>query len=434
MKPKDIEKAIAECTSETVLRDSTGERGVGVLTLVVRKTGYGASAVWTGEWWVQGRKKKRALGRYPRISLTEARRLFVEKVREPLSSGKNPQTAADKHSRPTVEALFKSYIAELRRQGKVSADNFEFTLLRGGTNCADGIGRHKLAADVTPDDVIAAIRQWYARGCRRQADLARANMVAAFNHGLLSANSYTSASRAEWGLTSNPAMAVKKDTGAIQPRDRNLSPDEIREFWAGLKDYNFTDDMADLFRLLLICGQRVRETLLLDSHEIDLKSATWHMPREKTKGRKHPHSVPLPPMAIEVVDRLMRRNGPGPLFPGGRGGLRDRLGEMSASQSLRRWCKEYGFTPVQPRDLRRTWKSRTGDAGIDRFTRDVIQQHARADTGSVHYDRFDYLPQMRAAMDKWNAWLASVTEEQLAPGLQLPGAVDAQPQPEAAAL
>ena len=410
MKPKDIEKAIKECTSEIILRDSTGERGVGVLTLVVRKTSLGVSAIWTGEWWVQGKKKKKALGRYPYLGLQEARSSFAEKVRAPLTAGKNPQHAADKHARPTVEALFQSYIAELRRQGKVSADNFEFTLLRGKTNCADGIGRHKLAADVTPDDVIVAIRQWYARGCRRQADIARSNMVAAFNHALLSAHSYTSTNRAEWGLKTNPALAVKKDTGAVQARDRNLSAEEIREFWDGLNDYSFTDDMADLFRLLLLCGQRVRETLRLDSHDLDLDTATWNMPRHKTKGGKYPHSVPLPALAMPILRQLVERNGPGPLFPGGKGGHRDRLGEMSASQSLRRWCKEYGFTPFQPRDLRRTWKSRTGDAGIGRFERDLIQQHARGDTGSIHYDRFDYLPQMRTAMDTWNDWLAQVLQ------------------------
>lgn len=44
-------------------------------------------------------------------------------------------------------------------------------------------------------------------------------------------------------------------------------------------------------------------------------------------------------------------------------------------------------------------------AGIDRFIRDVIQQHTNQDTGSKSYDRADYLPQMREAMYKWEKWL-----------------------------
>jgi hypothetical protein len=43
-------------------------------------------------------------------------------------------------------------------------------------------------------------------------------------------------------------------------------------------------------------------------------------------------------------------------------------------------------------------------AGVDRFTRDLIQQHARGDTGGKHYDHADYLPQMREAMKKWEKW------------------------------
>ncbi|WNL50865.1 integrase [Xanthomonas phage Murka] len=56
--------------------------------------------------------------------------------------------------------------------------------------------------------------------------------------------------------------------------------------------------------------------------------------------------------------------------------------------------------------MRRTWKSRTHDAGISRETRDLIQQHAKNDTGSKSYDRADYLPQMREAMSKWADWLS----------------------------
>ena len=65
----------------------------------------------------------------------------------------------------------------------------------------------------------------------------------------------------------------------------------------------------------------------------------------------------------------------------------------------------------QPRDLRRTWKSRTHDAGIDRFTRDLIQQHAKSDTGTKNYDRADYFEQMKEAMTKWNAWLEATVAE-----------------------
>lgn len=73
---------------------------------------------------------------------------------------------------------------------------------------------------------------------------------------------------------------------------------------------------------------------------------------------------------------------------------------------------------------------RRRQAGVDRFTRDLIQQHAKGDTGSIHYDRHDYGPQMRAGMDRWNDWLEQVLVAPEQPGGALPqlGAVDAQAQ------
>ena len=102
------------------------------------------------------------------------------------------------------------------------------------------------------------------------------------------------------------------------------------------------------------------------------------------------------------------------------------------NRALGRWqaglADDDKMEAFQTRDLRRTWKSRAADAGVDRFTRDLIQQHAMGDTGSKHYDRADYLGQTRAAMAKWNDWLGSVLSERTPGALQQLGAVDAQAQ------
>ena len=79
-----------------------------------------------------------------------------------------------------------------------------------------------------------------------------------------------------------------------------------------------------------------------------------------------------------------------------------------AGWHLGRWLDGVDVEHFTTRDIRRTWKSRAHDAGIDRYTRDLIQQHAKSDTGSVHYDWANYLPQMTEAMGKWNDWLAGI--------------------------
>jgi integrase len=149
--------------------------------------------------------------------------------------------------------------------------------------------------------------------------------------------------------------------------------------------------------VLLSCGQRVRETLRIERGEVDLAAMAWVMPAEKTKTKRAQHEVPLPPQAVRVLRLLMATRKGAQLFT---------IQDTSINRALRRWAEREGVEPFQTRDLRRTWKSRAGDAGVDRFTRDLIQQHAKvSDTGSKHYDHTDYRPQLRQAMARWAWWL-----------------------------
>jgi integrase len=61
-----------------------------------------------------------------------------------------------------------------------------------------------------------------------------------------------------------------------------------------------------------------------------------------------------------------------------------------------------------PRDLRRTFKTVAGSLGISLEMRNRLQGHAMTDVGSVHYDRYDYLTEKRAAMAAWATGLAAI--------------------------
>jgi len=59
---------------------------------------------------------------------------------------------------------------------------------------------------------------------------------------------------------------------------------------------------------------------------------------------------------------------------------------------------------VTNRDLRRTWKTLAGQAGLSKEIRDRIQNHTLQDVSSKSYDRWTYMPEKRAAMKKWNTF------------------------------
>lgn len=417
MTPAEITKAIKNCTSETVLRDRTGERGSGVLMLVLRRYNAGVTAMWVAMWQQEGKRRKLQLGRYPELGLADARAVFNAKVRDVLAAKRNPAAMAVATERPTVQRLFDAYCDRMAADGKASATEVRRCL----GFAAEHIGPNRLAADVHASDVSAYLATIYSRGAKVAADRVRSYLSAAFNFGLKSANDYRTERRQDWGIQSNPVAAVQKDTSASLPRDRALSAGELATFWYALDQGGFALETRAALRLMICCGQRLRETLRMEAHEVDLDAAVWHMPAHKTKGGRYPHAVPLPSLALGIIRELRLVHRTGLLMP---------IQDHSVTTAVMRWLEDAPVAHFQVRDLRRTWKSRAADAGLDRFTRDLIQQHAKTDTGSKHYDRADYLPLVTDAMKRWDRWLrgALVAAEHPAGALAQLGAVQAQVQ------
>jgi integrase len=415
MTPVEITRAIKNCTNETVLRDRTGERGSGVLMLVLRRYSTGVTAMWTAMWQQDGKRRKLQLGRYPELGLADARAVFNAKVKDVLAAKRNPASMAVATERPTVQRLFDAYCDRMAADGKSSAMEVRRCL----GFAAEHIGTNKLAGDVHASDVSAYLATIYARGAKVAADRVRSYLSAAFNFGLKSANDYRTERREDWGIQSNPAAAIQKDTSASLPRDRALSAGELATFWHALDRGGFALETRAALRLMICCGQRLRETLRMEAHEVDLDAGVWHMPAHKTKGGRHPHAVPLPSLAMGVIRELLLVHRSGPLMP---------IQDHAVTTAVMRWLNGAPVAHFQVRDLRRTWKSRAADAGLDRFTRDLIQQHAKTDTGSRHYDRADYLPLVTDAMKKWDRWLrgALVAPEQPSGSLAPLGALQAQ--------
>lgn len=401
-----IDAAIRNCSKEVVLNDGASGHS-GSLRLRLRPITGGVTAVWLACWKKDGQRYSKQLGHYPDLTLAKAREKFKDEIQPLLLRKKNPKLMASMSTeKPTVENLFKRYVEMLKARNAGAAGHIEQVLLLGKYNAADALGRNTLAAAIDAADIREPLVAAAKRGALRTADILRTYLSSAFGWGMRSANDYTTESNYDWGIRINPVSAVPKDPRANKARERNLSAPEMRAVWYAVPD----EQAGDVVRLMMLCGQRTQETIKVDGSEIDLKGALWHMPAEKTKGRKHPHTIPLPRQAVEIFRRLAALHGDGPLFPPRTGSKAARLGFLAVTHTVARLtcCK-----PFQPRDLRRTWKSRAGDAGLDRFVRDLIQQHAKNDTGSKHYDHADYLPMMRTAMDKWADWIdANVVKKQ----------------------
>jgi integrase len=360
-----------------------------------------------------GRRTQIKLGRYPDTSLKDAREK-AKALRGQLENGADPQEAVvaerrrreELAARPTVSALFDAYITDLEMDGKRSAREVRRIFekhIRGAIGGA-------IAADVTSDDILDIVAPIVQRGSPVHADNVRAYLRAAFEFGVHLPSSARWRGRApRFGIDHNPVANTKRAVRRKPVGTRTLSFEEVRTVWTCQTAISLPSHLA--LKLLITTGQRVEEVLQAPWTEFDLGERLWTIPAERRKTRhqsSEPHIVPLVDLHLGLLEEIRKATDhPKWLFP-----HKDREQPRKADalyQAVHRYCRASGTEPFAPRDCRRTFKTLAGSIGIDLEMRNRLQGHAMTDVGSIHYDRWSYLPEKRSAMAAWCDWLKRKT-------------------------
>ena len=226
------------------------------------------------------------------------------------------------------------------------------------------------------------------------------------------------------------AWCIERDLVAMSPsdhvkapprppaRDRVLSEEELAVVWKGADALGFP--FGPVIKLLMLTGQREGEVSGMTWSELDISSATWILPKERTKNGRE-HAVDLSPEALAVIETVPRTGDL--LFPARRAPARKHVrnaddnatrpvvGFAAAKRLLDgdtpRKTKEplptVGLAPWRLHDLRRT--AATGMAGMG-FPPHVVERvlnHASGVTGGLVgvYQRHEYRPERKAAMTAW---------------------------------
>lgn len=187
--------------------------------------------------------------------------------------------------------------------------------------------------------------------------------------------------------------------GFEKPRQRILTDSEIRLLWN-------IDRHTELFRLLLLTGQRIRETQI--ARWGDINGDRWFIPASNNKSARD-HWVSLSPQSQELLDSLGTRRGR--IFSSG---------SSTAVQSfLRRWCERHRIgenNPKQihkgfftPHDLRRTFATRLNELRIGPHIVEKILNHRLAGVMAV-YNQADYKEERIAAMQMWAGELDRIVQ------------------------
>ncbi|MBY7844274.1 integrase arm-type DNA-binding domain-containing protein [Vibrio fluvialis] len=391
--------------------DTNGQRGRGKLGVQVTPKG---SKRFVFRYFVDGKARFIPLGQFPELALNDARTkqkelgdLLLQGIdpKEHLQAQQKAQQQAKKEEsrKGSLKQLFDAYVAQMKKDGKRTHKAVLASLEK---EVYPHIPPATKAKDVTKDDIKFVLAAMIRRDARTQSNRVRSYLMAAFNYALEHDEDPANyIDEATFGLEINPVAGIPKQKDAERVGEHYLKMGEVMMLIDDLNNEYQRFKMGESIRhLILLClftgGQRPYELAASKWEAIDWQQKTLLITPDISKN-KRPHLLPLTDSALAILERQRFNNDSEFIFP-----HRLHSGEHIRLDSLSQGIERYRsatpqIKPFTPRDLRRTCKTLMGELGISKDIRDRLQNHALNDVASKHYDRYEYLPEKRRALEAW---------------------------------
>ena len=264
--------------------------------------------LWRLKYRIDGKEKTLSIGKYPHLSLVEAREA-AENARKMKAQGIDPSQAKQQAKAERQAALLNTF-------EHIARDWHQNNISRWKPNHAQRIMRY-LEKDVFPyigsspiqELRVAHIKQVLdaitARGVAETAEKIRQWINKIFNYALMLER-----------VDGNPASAL---VGYIQPQTTEHMPalprEELTEFYRRLLQVDAEPQNRLCLMLLVLCFPRNTEIRGGEWKEINWQAKTWTIPASRMK-RPREHLIPLSDWAIELLQELHQLTGKGRLmFP-----------------------------------------------------------------------------------------------------------------------
>ena len=354
------------------------------------------SRLWRWKYRFDGVEKLMALGKYPEVSLLEARdrhsdgRRVVRDGIDPMAQRKakkiaTKQSAAD--SFRTVAYLWHSHwmagkstrhvdVVKRRMEGDL------FPLLAS-----------RPIRDVQSLELLAVVKKIEGRGVSDLAKRALETLNQIFRYAVL------------FGFRESNPAANLKPSEVLKPRkkvnlpriDANELPDLLRAIEAYLGSH------VTRFALKLMALTFVRTTELIGAKwsELDIESRRWKIPAERMKMRT-PHIVPLSLQTVELLETLRLLTGHRDLlFPGDRD-----FSKPMSNNTLLMALKRMGYQGrMTGHGFRGLASTVLHEQGYPHEHIELQLAHAPRNAVSAAYNHANYLAPRAAMMQNWADFL-----------------------------
>jgi len=272
----------------------------GGLSLKVTPAG---GKLWRWRYYFNGKQQILALGKYPSVSLSEARRLRDE-ARELVEEGKHP--TREKKARKlrnmddgenTFERIARLWL-ELRQKG-LNDKYRKQCLARMEQHVFPLIGALPIT-EITIPDVVAVVEKIGNRGTIETAKRMKQLIAQIFRYA------------AQRGLCEhNPAADLRDVLPATEEKHHACIPlGELPELLQAI-DARENNMSKVAMQLLALTFVRTGELIGAKWEEIDWDREEWHIPKERMK-MKRPHLVPLSRQTLAILKDLQAITGDKP--------------------------------------------------------------------------------------------------------------------------
>jgi integrase len=375
----------------------SGVRGFGV-----RVTANGHRAYVLSYWTKGGRQRRITIGDCGNWTVGAAR-IEARRLKNEIDRGADPLGDIEEaRSAPTLAELCDRFVAEyLPRNRPGTALNYSILLDR---YIRPHFGNHAKVAEVQFEHIDALHRKITRAGHPYAANRTVAVLSRMFSLAV------------RWRMAdSNPCKGIERNPE--NKRKRYLSGDELTRLTTALAAYA-DQDVANIFRLLLLTGARRGEVLAARWSDIDLGQGIWSKPGSTTKT-KTDHVVPLSAPARQLLSEIRERQTatrrvlPEFVFPGG--GSSGHI--MSVKKAWATLCKSAGIRGLRIHDLRHSFASQLASGGASLPLIGALLGHTQPST-TARYAHLFQDPQ-RAAVEKVAAIVVAASAPTVEPPTSL---------------
>lgn len=408
MTAKALTAKQVENLKPTTSRQEIADGALQSLYLIIQPTG---AKSWAVRYRHGGKPCKLTLGRYPELSLSDAR----VRAREALlsvSEGHNParEKAQRREGRRTgadlAPAVFDDFFD--RYVSKRNRPSYQKEIKRIIDRELKPRWKEKSISAISKKDVVNLLDETTDRGAPIMANRIRALLSKFFAWAI------------ERDIVTRSPVESTRAPAAEATRERTLDRREIRLIWLGCEKAGHP--IGPMVKLLLITAQRRTEIASALWTEIDLSGndQTFSIGADRSKNRQA-HMVPLSAAAVDIIRSLPKIDGPdrAPIF------LFTTNGEVPVSgfsklkaaldEAIKEVAESLGEDEPEPwrlHDLRRTAASNMAKLGAQIHVIEAVLNHRSGQIKGVAavYNRYDYGAEKRKALTLWADYLLSVVK------------------------